>query len=213
MKTIEVIFLKNQGAEDIFHSATDIKKLYVRQPCNNKANVCWLTGNKWAGGVEASTPLKADIEIRVISVQDNLNVIHYTETTKELSESDDTFAEKQFPFSYEFYKEKAAEYLSVHSLKTHSEWKEWLLGYKKFFKPETLNDNWLYFYVDTMPSSMRFAKIPYIGKKCYLYKEHCFHRIARLWWNCYTLIDDSGNTLEICGYEILGENEGEMIDG
>lgn len=148
-----------------------------------------------------------------VFAEDGLNVIHFSETTKMTCESDDTYAEKQFPFSYEYYKEKAAEYAAEHSLKSHNEWKEWLLRYKEVFKPKSLNDNCLYYEVDAMPSSMWFKNLPYLGKKCYLYKEHCFHRTARLWWNCYKLIDNNGNTLEICGYELLGESEGEMIDG
>lgn len=212
MKCIDVVFVRNQGVEDIFRSADDYSKLYVRQPQNNKENVSWLSGNKWSGGVEASCPLKSDIEIRIVERQDNLNIILFTETLEQLDGSEDTYARKTAPFSYEAIKEIAEKYRSDYNLKTHNEWKEWLLKYKGIFAPDMINDNWLYCSADSAPASTRPIKISYLGKNCCLLKEHCFHRIARLWWDSYTLVDSNGNTLEICGYVIVGENKGEMLN-
>lgn len=217
---LNLVYMFNQGAEDVFCSVDNPKKLYVRQPCNNKTDVCWLTGNKWSGGVEASAPLKADIIVRIVEKNENGNLlIMYQERIKKCLYSDDTYAKKQAPFSYEFYKEKAMEYRTSLSLKSHEEWKKWLLKYKDTYAHNMINDNWLYCSVDKTPAASRPIKLSYLGKSFYLLKEHCFHRIAKLWWDSYTLVDSNGNTLEICGYsnileyKILGDDKGGETDG
>lgn len=197
-KVIEVKFLAQQGAEDLFVRASGPRKVYIRQPLPGVDRVVWLTATKCNAGYEADSPLKAGITVRVIKGKRNSKEVLFEEKMEAESGCTPSASKEDF-FSYEQLKNAAKEIAKRLGLHTYDSWAKWLLNERTRFNYDGYADNWLHF--GTKPGSTTAEDpIEIVGVTHSVFVTEWKHLVCDKTWTVVEIRDNKGNTLELCGY-------------
>ena len=196
-KVITVRFLKTQGAEDLFVAVPgNLRKVYVRQPIDDK-HAMWLTTSKWSGGYEASCPISAGVVFYIVDPNGNY-------ASMEAVQRFDGFfypvAYKQFPFFGKWLVNASQQTANNHGLKTHEEWKSYLMSGGLYDGRDYL-DNWLYCNsVET--AVVMTGALSYLGNPVSIIRRSYRHDPTGRKYHRYSLeTADCISCLALCGYE------------
>ena len=198
-KVIKVRFKENQGAEDIFISTGIPKKVYIRQPAQNKKQVVWTTATKAGIGYEASSPLKAGVSVCVIKGGKKEKTTVFTEVMEAQESSEATFAEKAEPFSYEHLAGNAKICAADLHLHPYEDWSRWLLSDCEQYHYTGYPDNWLHFGTSEV-SKKTIETLDIMGAQYPVVETIWKHKINGRTWKVIEITDAQGNTVELCGY-------------
>lgn len=195
-KIINVKFVCRQGAEDLFVSVENPRKVYARQRSNDKGIVFWCTVNKWIGGYEASCPLREGITMQVLDGK--MHVI-FCETMQDDGD-EGTYAKKEGLFSDELMDEIVRKVEEKYELKTYEKWKKWLIKFSTGYGHRGYSDNWL-FCMSEEQNRECLGSHDYFGKPICLYKTKCIHKVCGAKFEVFE-IRYSGEDLclALCGF-------------
>lgn len=190
-----VHFMAAQGCEDLYRCREN-GMVYIRQECG-KEHVRWLTACKWSGGYEADCPMKAGLDIRVV---DGFGNELFVETIVRENSTGDTWAKKVGEFSSEAIRRVCKEVTEKLTLKSHEEWKAWLMEDMERSGYSGYTDNWLYVGVRYRNRKTLFTS-SYLGKPVLVTATPCQHKICGKEWQCIEILPESKLfILELCGY-------------
>ncbi len=195
-RVIKVRFMAIQNAEELYRSVECPSRVYVRQPCNRKDRVLWLTSTKWQGGYEADCTLRAGITMQVV---DKNGLLLFEETVEEDPRSCDSSAQKNKPFSYEQYRSACQTYAEKHNLRSHNEWRSWLLDERQAVRASESDDNWLYFETTEIQRKI-IALIVIMGVPYNFVATEMKHKLCNKTWTIVELQDANRDSMGICGY-------------
>lgn len=199
-KVIEVRFKAQQGAEDLFIGTGFPKKVYIRQPAQDKTQVVWTTASKCGNGYKADTPLKADVSVRVISGTKKDKKTLFEEVMRGTDAASPVFAEKKELFSCELLAQAAKDYVKQLSLQTYERWSQWLLRETRRHNYTGYQDNWLHFGTNCTHTEV-FEKLDVMGVYYNVEESTWNHMVCSNTWKVVQIKDPNGNVVELCGYD------------
>lgn len=195
VRTVVLMGEQRGSGEDLFR-CKETGKVYIRQECDNEY-VRWLTSSKWSGGYEADCPMKEGLEIRI---SDKAGNVLFVEKIVKEEGYDWTVAKKEAPFSWNAILQAATEIEKKFELKSHDEWKDWILADREAFGHSGYWENWAFGEVDYGPVE-KIESLHLLGQKVLVTKQKAKHRISKKEWTDIEIRTvDLTTVLEICGY-------------
>lgn len=195
VRTVVLMGDQRGSGEDLFR-CKETRKVYIRQECDED-HVRWLTSSKWSGGYEADCPMKEGLEIRI---SDKAGNVLFVEKIVKEEGYDWTVAKKEAPFSWNAILQAATEIEKKFGLKSHEEWKDWILADREASGHSGYWENWAFGEVDYEPVE-KIEPRYLLGQKVLVTKQKAKHRISQKEWTDIEIRTiDLATVLEICGY-------------